>query len=180
MGGSGTDAKGHERESMKAASLELIVRALLEAKVRYLVVGGIAVIAHGYVRLTVDVDLLIHLEPANVVAALKALEGLGYRPTIPVTTEQFADGALRERWVAEKQMKVLKLYSEAHRETTIDVFVSDPLGFNDAYGRVVEQKLTDQLSVPVCGYEDLVKLKRLASRPKDLADLEQLRKVRGE
>jgi hypothetical protein len=165
---------------MKAASFELIVQALHDANVRYLTVGGIAVIAHGYVRLTVDVDLLIQLEPANIIAALRALERLGYRPTIPVTPEQFADGTLRQQWIAEKQMKVLKLYSEGHRETTIDVFVSDPLGFDAAYDRAVFHKLTDKLNVPICGYQDLVELKLLASRPKDLDDLDRLRKVRGE
>lgn len=165
---------------MKAASFELIVQTLQQANVRYLVVGGIAVIAHGYVRLTVDVDLLIELDAANIVAALRALEGLGYKPAIPVTAEQFADPAMREKWITEKGMKVLKLYSDAHRETSIDVFVSDPLGFEEAYARVHYQPLTANLSVPVCSYQDLVKLKRLAARPKDLDDLDRLRKARGE
>jgi predicted nucleotidyltransferase len=173
-------AAGIVRTGMKAASFETIVRTLQEAKVRYLVVGGIAVIAHGYVRLTVDVDLLIELEPSNVVAALRALERLGYEPTIPVTAEQFADAALRARWIREKPMEVLKLYSQAHRETTIDVFVSDPLGFEEAYARVVWEKLADGLNVPVCSYPDLVRLKLLASRPQDLLDVQQLKKVRGE
>ncbi len=42
---------------MKLASLEAIVRALNEGSVRYLIAGGLAVNAHGYVRLTQDVDL---------------------------------------------------------------------------------------------------------------------------
>jgi hypothetical protein len=165
---------------MTKASLIAIVGVLNAARVRYMVVGGIAVNAHGFMRMTVDVDLLIQLEPSNIIAALRALEGLGYRPNIPVTAEQFADSSLRRRWIEEKEMKVLKLWSDAHRETTIDVFVSDPLGFDDAYVRAVQQRLADNLNVPVCGYEDLVKLKLLASRPQDLRDIEQLRKARGE
>jgi hypothetical protein len=165
---------------MKVASFELIVQTLQQANIRYLVVGGVAVNAHGYVRLTVDVDLLIQLEASNIVAALRALEGLGYRPAIPVTAEQFADPAIRAKWIAEKEMKVLKLYSDAHRETSIDVFVSDPLGFEEAYGRVHYQPLTENLRVPICSYQDLVRLKLLASRPKDLDDLDRLRKARGE
>jgi hypothetical protein len=165
---------------MKAASFELIVRTLQEANVRYLVVGGIAVIAHGYVRLTVDVDLLIQLEAPNIVAALHGLERLGYKPTVPVTAEQFAQPAMRQQWIADKQMKVLKLYSDAHRETPIDVFVSDPLGFNEAFNRVHYHRLTNKLDVPVCGYEDLIKLKLLAARPKDMEDLDRLKMARGE
>ena len=50
---------------MKLASLEAIVRSLNEGNVRYLIAGGLAVNAHGYIRLTQDVDLVIALDPAN-------------------------------------------------------------------------------------------------------------------
>jgi predicted nucleotidyltransferase len=165
---------------MTKASLSAIVKALNEAGVRYLVVGGIAVIAHGYTRLTKDVDLMIQLEEGNLVTALRALERLGYRPQLPVTLEEFADPRNREIWIAEKQMKVFKLFSDAHRETGIDVFVYDPIGFDEAYDRASSFTLSDNVNLPVCSYEDLVKLKLLASRPQDLADLDQLRIARGE
>jgi hypothetical protein len=165
---------------MTKASLELIVRSLNESGARYLVVGGIAVIAHGYARLTKDVDLMIHLDEANLMKALRTLGQLGYRPQIPVSFEEFANPRNRETWIAEKQMKVLKLFSDAHRETGIDVFVYDPLGFEDAYRRGTFFTLSDNVDVPVCSYEDLVRLKRLAGRPQDIADLDQLRISRGE
>lgn len=165
---------------MTQASFRLIIQTLNAANVRYLVVGGIAVNAHGYVRLTVDVDLLMHLDEANIVTALRALENLGYMPTIPVTAEEFAKAENRAAWMAQKQMKVLKLHSDQHRETSIDVFVYDPIGFEDAYGRAEYEPLAEGLKVPVCGYADLVRLKQLAGRPKDIIDLEQLRKARGE
>ena len=44
--------------------------------VRYLVAGGLAVVAHGYLRFTADVDLIVDLEPANVTRAVAALESL--------------------------------------------------------------------------------------------------------
>ena len=80
---------------MKLAAFEAVAAALQDAGVRYLVAGGIAVNAHGYLRLTYDVDLVIQLQPANIQPAFKALQGLGYRPTVPVTAEQFADPAQR-------------------------------------------------------------------------------------
>lgn len=61
---------------MEVRSVEAIVRALNEAQVRYLIVGGIAVNAHGFVRLTVDVDLVIGLERENIVRGLNALESI--------------------------------------------------------------------------------------------------------
>ncbi len=165
---------------MTKASLTQIIKKLNEGHIRYLVVGGIAVNAHGYHRLTVDVDLLIQLEKVNVLRAIRVLESLGYRPMIPVTAEEFAEESNRQRWIAEKQMQVLNLKSDAHRETDIDVFVSDPLGFEEAYRRVSPFSLAEGVEAPVCSYEDLIKMKRIAGRTKDMLDVEGLRMARGE
>ena len=70
---------------MKLASVEAIARALDEARVRYLVVGGLAVVMHGYSRATYDLDLVVQLDQDNVVGAFQALGTLGYRPLVPVT-----------------------------------------------------------------------------------------------
>ena len=78
---------------MEKRSVEAIVGALNAANVRYLVAGGLAVVAHGYVRFTADVDLILDFEPANVTRAMKALGSLGYRPRVPVTLNEFADAA---------------------------------------------------------------------------------------
>ena len=76
---------------MEVRSVEAMVRALNTAEVEYLIVGGLAVNAHGYERLTQDVDLVIRLAPRNIVRGLRALGEIGYRMPIPVTLEQFAD-----------------------------------------------------------------------------------------
>ena len=68
---------------MKLGSFDTLVRALDKAAVRYLVAGGLAVNAHGYLRFTRDVDLVLQLAPGNIVAAFRALEGIGYRPIVP-------------------------------------------------------------------------------------------------
>lgn len=49
------------------------LRALEEAGVQYVTVGGVAVILHGYGRLTGDVDALIALDPENTIKAMRAL-----------------------------------------------------------------------------------------------------------
>jgi hypothetical protein len=165
---------------MTHASFVRIIQVLNEAGVRYLVVGGIAVNAHGYVRLTVDVDLMIQLERENLLRGLRALETLGYRTVLPIRWEDMADPRQRQEWIEQKQMKALKLYSDAHRETSIDVFVDDPLGFDAAYSRVKPFPVADNLDAPVCSYQDLVTLKLQASRPKDLDDLQKLKQARGE
>ena len=63
---------------------------------QYLIVGGLAVNAHGYERLTQDVDLVMQLATQNVVRGLRALSDIGYQMPVPVTPEQFADASNRE------------------------------------------------------------------------------------
>lgn len=94
---------------MEVRSIEAIVGALNSARVRYLIVGGLAVNAYGYERLTRDVDLVIGLEPENIIRGLRTLQGVGYRLSIPVTAEQFAEPKRREAWRREKGMVVLRL-----------------------------------------------------------------------
>ena len=165
---------------MTEASLRAIVQGLNDAGVRYLIVGGLAVNTHGYQRYTGDLDLLIHLDRDNLLAGLKTLAALGYTPTVPIVLEEFADENKRRDWIENKHMKVLGLRSDRHRETSVDVFVNDPLGFEEAYKRVHYARFPDGLSLPFCAYQDLVTLKTIAGRPQDLADLHELRIARGE
>jgi hypothetical protein len=51
---------------VKLTSFEAIVRALNDAGVRYLIAGGLAVNAHGYLRFTKDADFIIQLIPDNI------------------------------------------------------------------------------------------------------------------
>ena len=63
---------------------ERVFRLLDEHDVRYVVVGGIAVILHGTPRLTADLDIIIDLEPAQTVLAL-ASDGLRLQGTMNVS-----------------------------------------------------------------------------------------------
>ena len=50
----------------------------------FIVVGGLAVVAHGYGRQTQDIALVVNFEPGRTVVAFAALASLGYRPIVPV------------------------------------------------------------------------------------------------
>ena len=88
-----------------------IIEVLNQAKVRYVVAGGLAVIAHGYMRVTMDVDLVVDLKRDNLLKALDALGRIGYKPRLPVTVEQFADEKMRDNWITEKEMLVFPLWN---------------------------------------------------------------------
>lgn len=160
---------------MKLASFEAIVRALHEYRVRYLIAGGMAVSAHGYVRFTKDVDLVLQLLPANILRAFAALAPLGYKPIIPVTPEQFADPATRESWVRDKNMMVLQLWSDTHRETPIDLFAAEPFNFDDEYEHALIKPLYGQIAVRFVSVRTLLVMKQNAGRDQDKIDVEQLR-----
>ena len=160
---------------MKLASLEAMVHALNEADVRYLVAGGLAVNAYGYLRLTHDVDLVIQLKPGNVIPAFAVLASLGYRPMVPVTAEQFADETQRLRWIREKGMMVLNFQSDRHRETPINVFVTEPLDFDTEYHAARSQQLAPGLFVRFVSIPTLIAMKEVANRPRDVDDIQHLR-----
>lgn len=165
---------------MKLASFEAIVRALNEANVPFIVVGGLAVNAHGYGRQTWDVDLVIRLEPQAIRAAFGALARLGYRPRVPVTAEGFADPEQRARWMEERGMTVLNFHSDGHRETPVDIFVAEPFDFEAEYRRALVEEVAPGVPVRILCLAALLELKREAGRPQDLADIAELRLLHGE
>jgi predicted nucleotidyltransferase len=162
---------------MEVRSVEAIVKALNDADVKYLIVGGLAVVAYGYERFTDDVDLVIGLKKENVVRGLRALLSIGYNLRIPVTPEQFADPKLREEWRREKGMVVLQLWSDHHRRTPIDVFVYEPFDFEKEFAGARREIVIGKIPAPIVSYQTLLKLKKAAGRSQDLTDIEKLSKL---
>ena len=160
---------------MKLASFESLAAALEAAGVRYLIAGGLAVGAHGYLRFTKDVDIVVQLIPDNIERMFSALASLGYQPIVPITMKQFANGELRQSWIRDKGMQVLQFWSDAHRETSVDVFVTEPFAFDEEYACALVAPLHDELSVRFVSLATLIRMKEEANRPQDLADIEQLR-----
>lgn len=153
--------------------IEEVLSALNRAHVRYLVVGGVAVVLHGYLRTTADLDLIVQLEQDNVLRAMRALSALQYRPRAPVPAEAFADQTLREQWIREKGLAVFSLWSPAHPTLEIDLFVSEPFEFDAVYARAPRVPL-ENIEATVIALEDLIALKRQVGRPRDQEDISAL------
>ena len=163
---------------MERRSVEAIVRALNSAGVRYLIAGGLAVVAHGYLRFTADVDLILDFTAENVRKTLKALQGLGYCPRVPVSAEQFLDADVRARWIREKGMKVFSLISSQHPKTDVDLFAESPLDFERAVANAMMFDVAPGVRATFVSLEDLLFLKKQAGRPLDLEDIRQLEQLR--
>ena len=165
---------------MKLKTVELIFKALNDHGVRYLVAGGLAVVAHGYLRFTADIDLILELEEGNLQAAMRVFRSLGYRPRAPVALDDFADPEKRKTWVRDKRMTVFSLWSPDHPVTEVDLFVEEPLPFGKAYKRSLPFRVAEGIEATVIGFDDLIALKRQAGRTRDLDDIEKLRLIREE
>ena len=158
--------------------IEGVLEALNRARVRYLVVGGVAVVLHGYLRTTAGLDLVVHLERENVLQAIDALTGLGYRPRAPVDPPSFADPETRLQWVHERNLMVFSMWSGAHPGLEVDLFVEEPFDFDEVYSRALRVPL-QRIEATVIALDDLLALKRKAGRPLDLQDVAALESLRA-
>ncbi len=144
------------------------LRCLHAHEVRYLLIGGTAVIYHGYARLTGDADFLYDCGPEN--------------------TQRLWD-ALREFWGGEvpevdspDELTNPKLVVQFGRPPNrIDLIASlKSVAFADAWARRVQESIevgAGKVAVNLIGLADLRKTKQEAGRPKDLDDLCHLRQA---
>lgn len=153
--------------------------ALNRAGVRYVVVGGVAIVLHGHARFTVDVDLIVDLAPDEAARAIEALEGIGLTPRIPVAAREFADPATRARWIRDKHMRVFPLVDPQDPLRQVDLLVESPIDFETLWGRAEVIDL-GSTTVRVAHVDDLIAMKRAAGRRQDLADIEALELIRAD
>jgi len=156
-------------------SVEHLLHELSATGVRYIVVGGVAVVLHGYLRLTADLDLVIDLESGNVTKALDVFSAFGLRPRPPVPLHSFKDPALRAQWREEKHLQVFSLWHPSGLE--VDLFIEDPFPFAEAYERARRLSIDDR-EVRIASIDDLIAMKRVAGRPKDEEDIRALEALR--
>jgi hypothetical protein len=71
-------------------------------------------------------------------------------------------------------MIVLKLWSDEHRRTLVDVFVYEPFPFDREYDDAVWVEVAAGLKAPVVSLPTLLQMKREAGRPRDLDDINEL------
>jgi hypothetical protein len=162
---------------MEKSSIQTVVGALNRNQVQYLIVGGLAVVAHGFVRFTADIDLVLAVEGANLQKTADALKSLDYQPRAPVGFEEFIDPSARQKWISEKNMMVFSLSSKKHPATEINLFLQPPFDFAAAFERASRIDVGAGEIGVFCALDDLILLKTNAGRPRDIDDVAQLRRL---
>lgn len=155
-----------------------VIRALSQAEIRYLVVGGVAVNLHGIPRMTYDLDLMISLDVTNVRSAVDVMQKLGFVPRLPVRAEDFESEELRMQWKNEKHMLVFSFIKSNKEFETVDFFIDNPMNFDECYER---RQILNPGGIPIStiSVEDLIALKKLGGRKQDQSDIEALEKLGG-
>ncbi|QJA05793.1 hypothetical protein FVE67_02805 [Thermosulfurimonas marina] len=152
---------------------EKVFRELNARGVRYVVVGGVALVLHGIIRLTADLDLIVDLSPENLRLFLETLKSLGFRPRLPITLEEILDPEKRSLWRREKNLVMISFYHPQNLLYQVDFFAEEPLPFTEIAQKIIWKEARD-IKIPVASKELLKKLKTLSGRPQDLKDLEAL------
>ena len=156
--------------------LESLFRTLNDEGGRYVLVGGLAVVLHGHLRATGDVDLVVDLSADQVHRTLSALEQAGFRPYAPVPASDFADPGRRAEWARDKAMLVFSLRPSGG-VPMVDLFLHPPTPFDGLWDRSVVVSMRG-VPVRVAALDDLIELKRRAGRPEDIADVEALTEIK--
>jgi len=135
------------------------VKLFVANDVRFLIVGGYAVAAHGLPRYTGDLDAWVWVSSENASRVVASLEAFGFTG-LGLSEDDF-----------NQPDRVVQLGYPPYR---IDILTSiDGVEFEPAWERRVILEL-DGISVPFIGRDDLLINKRSAGRPQDIADVERL------
>lgn len=147
---------------LNALQLELL-SCFNSAGVRYLVIGGHAVQFHGHLRSAKDLDIFIDTSGDNPYRVVSALQSLRFSGN-DLSANRFSE--------LKKQIPLGQYNTE---------LLTSPDGppFEEACAR---RALANEngVAVPVVSYDDLLQQKRMLGRPKDIADVEALEKIKGQ
>lgn len=152
-----------------------ILKSLADAQVEFIVGGGVACVLHGVERLTMDVDVAVHMQPANLERFVDVMSVLGLKPRVPVSPQVLLDPAFVRMMIEEKHALVFSFLDPDQPIRHVDVFIKADLAY--------EALLPDSEWVDMDGYRvriinraRLLAIKRAIHPPrtKDVIDIEFL------
>lgn len=138
--------------------------ALTRSGAEFVVLGGHAVAAHGFVRATKDLDILVRPSRENAERVILALARYG-APLLGVTAEDFAaEGLVFQVGVAPRRIDLLT--------------AATGLSFDEALAGHLEVQ-SGTLSIPIVSLQALLKNKRATDRSEDRRDVRELERLHG-
>ncbi|QMW01619.1 nucleotidyltransferase [Spirosoma foliorum] len=141
------------------------LEALHKREVRYVLVGGYSVILHGYKRTTGDMDIWVERSSENYAQLVKAFQDFGM-PIFDMTPANFLDNP------------AFDVFTFGRQPVAIDIITAiKGLTFDETFAQALDTTI-DGVTVRLIHYNHLIRAKEAAGRPRDLNDIEQLKKGR--
>ncbi|MFZ1675780.1 MAG: nucleotidyltransferase [Saprospiraceae bacterium] len=138
------------------------IRALNESDVKYILVGGYAVIIHGYNRTTGDLDIWVERSAENYHKLILAFQKFGM-PLFDMSLSNFLDNS------------ELDVFTFGKPPVSIDLMLSvKGMNFENVYSNL-EIREVEGLEVKVISLNELLKAKAASGRSRDIDDIENLK-----
>ena len=154
-----------------------IIPELEKRKIKYLAIGGVAVNLYGYNRVTNDLDIILSFDEENVSKFVKLMSDLGFKPRVQADPMELSKPEKREFWKNEKNMKVFSFFNPNNEQEIIDIMIQDYIDLDQAF-RNSKLVSDGDISIHLVSIDDLIRLKEISGRGRDLADLKILRKLK--
>ncbi len=157
------------KASYFSKDVQEFIKCLAEFNVRYVIVGGEAVIYYGFARLTGDIDFFYEPQPKNVKNLYAALNKFwnGEIPGIESKKDFMEVGTIIQFGVPPNRIDLINSITDVTFDEAWRKRVSEKIGIE---GRIY--------SVYFIGLNELIKNKKAIKRYKDLEDIKYLGKVR--
>ncbi len=156
-----------------------IFKELNNKKIKYIVVGGLAVNLYGIPRMTYDIDLILEMGDKNLRNFLNLMNKWGFKPKAPVDMLDFLNIEKRENWIKNKNMRAFNLVNPDWAISEIDVIISTPIKYEEAIKRVKYIKVHN-VSIPTISIDDLILMKKGSKRKQDREDIKYLKRIKNE
>lgn len=179
------EGENWERLEQRATESELnadeVLRRLIGAGVDFVVIGGFAVIAHGYVRATKDIDIVPRPTTENRDALERTLLSINAQPIEQVDLRpdempvQWGIGALSGggNWALRTDYGRVDILQYIDRVEVVETY-------SGLWDEAIEADIPDVGVVRFASLQHLELMKRVAGRPQDVNDLAQLEAIRAD
>src|SRR5258706_9345560 len=155
---------------------EEVLKEFQKEKVKYVLVGGIAVNLLGSLRSTADMDILVEMSDNNLTKVVRILKKQGYQVKQPVDPMGIADKNIREDWIKNKHMKAFNFYKDGELKE-VDIIIDSPVSYENARKTATRIKIGN-VALPVISIENLIKMKQKSGRTVDELDIKELKKIK--
>lgn len=155
-----------------------IFRALLEARVRYVVVGGVALNLQGVPRFTADLDVAVAIDNGNVYQAAFALKQSGLICRLPINLMDLQSEVTLRQWRVERNLRAITFEDPTNPLLQVDLLIDLPMPF-DVLEAQSELFSAQGMQLRVASIDALIAMKSATGRSHDVADVDALMRIKA-